>query len=215
MQPKPTVYVVDDDEAMRNSLRWLIESVGLDVETHAEAREFLDAYDGKNHGCLVLDLRMPGMSGLELQDALASRNMAIPIIFITAHGEVPAAVRAMKGGAVDFISKPFSDQLLLDRIQQAIDLDALSLQERTEQMEVSARLALLSDREREVLEMVVTGSSNKITAKHLGLSTKTVEVHRSHIMKKLKAASLSDLVRLCIMAKVNKEVPDTKSNNSN
>ena len=200
MQPEPKVYVVDDDEAMRNSLRWLIESVDLDVETYAEAQEFLDAYDGKQHACLVLDLRMPGMSGLELQDALASRNMAIPIIFITAHGEVPAAVRAMKGGAVDFITKPFSDQLLLDRIQQAIELDALNLQERTEQQEISAHLALLSNREREVLEMVVAGNSNKKTAQHLGLSTKTVEVHRSHIMKKLQVASLTDLVRLCIAA---------------
>ena len=127
MQPKPTVYVVDDDEPMRDSLRWLIESVGLDVETYAEAQSFLDAYDGKKHACLVLDLRMPGMSGLELQDALASRNLNIPIIFITAHGEIPAAVRAMKGGAIDFISKPFSDQVLLDRIQQAIKLDALNL----------------------------------------------------------------------------------------
>ena len=124
MQPEPTVYVVDDDEPMRDSLRWLIESVGLNVETFAGAEDFLDAYDGKNHACLVLDLRMPGMSGLELQDALASRNMTIPIIFITAHGEIKAAVRAMKGGAVDFLSKPFSDQALLDRIQQAIKMDA-------------------------------------------------------------------------------------------
>ena len=124
MQPEPTVCVVDDDEAMRDSLRWLIESVGLDVETYAEAQEFLDAYDGKKYACLVLDLRMPGMSGLELQEELTSRNMTIPIIFITAHGEIKAAVRAMKGGAVDFLSKPFSDQALLDRIQQAIKLDA-------------------------------------------------------------------------------------------
>jgi two-component system response regulator FixJ len=123
MQPKPTVYVVDDDEAMRDSLRWLIESADLDVETYAGAQDFLDAYDGKKPACLVLDLRMPNMSGLELQDALASRNITIPIIFITAHGEIKAAVRAMKGGAVDFISKPFSDQLLLDRIQQAIKND--------------------------------------------------------------------------------------------
>ena len=127
MQPEPTVYVVDDDEAMRDSLRWLIESVDLDVETYAEAQEFLDAYDGKKHACLVLDLRMPGMSGLELQEELVSRNMTIPIIFITAHGEIKAAVRAMKGGAVDFLSKPFSDQALLDRIQQAIKLDAPNL----------------------------------------------------------------------------------------
>jgi FixJ family two-component response regulator len=200
MLPEPTVFVVDDDESLRNSLRWLIESVGLDVETYAEAQEFLDAYDGKQHACLVLDLRMPRMSGLELQETLASRNMTIPIIFITAHGEVPAAVRAMKGGAVDFISKPFSDQLLLDRIQQAIALDALNQQKRTERIETSTRLALLSDREREVLEMVVAGNPNKITAQRLGLSTKTVEAHRSHIMKKLQVASLSDLVRLCIMS---------------
>ena len=126
MQPRPTVYVVDDDEGMRDSLRWLIESADLDVETYAEAQDFLDAYDGKKHACLVLDLRMPNMSGLELQDALASRNMTIPIIFITAHGEIKAAVRAMKGGAVDFLSKPFSDQALLDRIQQAIKMDALN-----------------------------------------------------------------------------------------
>lgn len=200
MLPEPTVFVVDDDESIRNSLRWLIESVGLDVETYAEAQEFLNAYDGTQHACLVLDLRMPRMSGLELQDTLASRNITIPIIFITAHGEVPAAVRAMKGGAVDFISKPFSDQLLLDRIQQAIALDALYQQKRTERIETSARLALLSDREREVLEMVVAGNANKITAQRLGLSTKTVEVHRSHIMKKLQVASLSELVRLCIRA---------------
>ena len=119
--------MVDDDEAMRDSLRWLIESADLDVETYAEAQDFLDAYDWKKHACLVLDLRMPNMSGLELQDALASRNITIPIIFITAHGEIKAAVRAMKGGAVDFISKPFSDQVLLDRIQQAIKSGAPNL----------------------------------------------------------------------------------------
>lgn len=205
----PTVYVVDDDPAMRSSLRWLIESVGLAVRTCASAQEFLDLYKGGEPGCLVLDVRMPGMSGLDLQNELAQRQIEIPILIITGYAEVPLAVRAMKAGAFDFIEKPFSDQTLLDRIRAAVALDEVGRRRRAARDEVKARLELLTPRERDVMSRVVSGRSNKLIAAELQLSTKTVEVHRAHVMEKLKADCLADLIRLVLLA-TEEDDPDGK-----
>jgi FixJ family two-component response regulator len=196
MHSNATVFVVDDDPAIRESLRWLIESVGLNVRVFSTAQEFLEGYDPSTPGCLVLDIRMPGMSGLDLQNELATREIQVPIIIITGHAEVPVAVRALKAGAMDFIEKPFSDQLLLDRILRAIEVDAQSRRVRSEQAEVAARLGQLTPRERQVMDLVIAGKANKVIASELGLSPKTVEVHRAHVMKKMQVASLADLVRL-------------------
>ena len=198
---EPTVYVVDDDPAMRSSLRWLIESVGLVVRTCSSAQEFLLTYQPRDPGCLVLDVRMPGMSGLDLQAELAARRIYIPILIITGYAEVPLAVRAMKAGAFDFIEKPFSDQTLLDRIRAAIAQDGVLRRRRANRLEVQQRLRLLTAREHDVLKGVVMGKSNKQIAAALQLSPKTVEVHRSRVMEKLKADSLADLIRLWMLVK--------------
>jgi FixJ family two-component response regulator len=202
-----TVYVVDDDPAMRSSLRWLIESVGLVVCTCASAQEFLHTYQPADPGCLVLDVRMPGMSGLDLQAELTARGIHIPILIITGYAEVPLAVRAMKAGAFDFIEKPFSDQTLLDRIRAAIAQDGVSRRRRTSRQAVQRRMRLLTAREREVLKGVVMGKSNKQTAAEMRLSPKTVEVHRSRVMKKLKADCLADLIRLWMLVKGDDDPP--------
>lgn len=207
----PTVYVVDDDPAMRSSLRWLIESVGLIVRTCASAQEFLRTYQPTDPGCLVLDVRMPGMSGLDLQAELASRQIYIPILIITGYAEVPLAVRAMKAGAFDFIEKPFSDQTLLDRIRAAVAHDEVSRRRRATRQEVQKRLHLLTARERDVVKGVVIGKSNKQIAAVMGLSTKTVEVHRAHVMEKLKADSLADLIRLWMLGTGDDDTPADRS----
>ncbi len=196
MQADPTVFVVDDDAAVRESLCWLVESAGLNAESYATAQAFLDAYDPRQPGCLVLDVRMPGLSGLDLQEQLAAQGIMLPVIIITGHGEVPMAVRAMKGGAIDFIEKPFSDQLLLDRAREAIAQDAQNRVEQARRAEVAARLALLTPREREVMEMVVSGKANKQVGASLGISQKTVEAHRAQVMRKTRADSLAELVQL-------------------
>ena len=199
-QSEPTVFVVDDDPAVLRGLRLLMKSVKLNVETYLSAQEFLDDYDPAQPGCLLLDLRMPGISGLELQEILRTRNIPIPIIIITGYGEVSAAVQAMQKGAVDFLEKPFNDQVLVDQIQKAIAEDAQIRQQRAEQEAVLARLALLTPREREVMDLVIAGKSNKVIASQLGISPKTVEFHRSHIMKKMKVGSVAELVALVISA---------------
>jgi FixJ family two-component response regulator len=204
-----TVYVVDDDPAMRSSLRWLIESVGLAVRACASAQEFLHLYTGDEPGCLVLDVRMPGMSGLDLQNELVRRRIEIPILIITGYAEVPLAVRAMKAGAFDFIEKPFSDQTLLDRIRAALALDQVRQRRRAARDEVKARMELLTPRERDVMSRIVTGKPNKLIAVELQLSTKTVEVHRAHVMEKLKADSLADLIHLVLLATEDDD-PDEK-----
>jgi FixJ family two-component response regulator len=202
--PDPTVFVVDDDPAMRASLRWLIESVGLSVRTASTAQEFLNTYDPSSPGCLVLDVRMPGMSGLDLQAEMAARRIELPILIITGYAEVPIAVRAMKAGAFDFIEKPFSDQTLLDRIRKAITVDRNARRERAELSSALDRLANVTPREHDVMEGVVAGKSNKVIAAELGLSMKTVEVHRKRVMDKMGADSLADLIRLVVLASKNR-----------
>jgi FixJ family two-component response regulator len=198
--PDPIVFVVDDDPAMRASLRWLIESVGISVVTRSNAREFLEGYDPEQPGCLLLDVRMPEMSGLDLQAELALRKIALPIVIITGYAEVPIAVRAMKAGAFDFIEKPFSDEALLERIRKAIAHDTRKRRIDFERKSISLRLGQLTPRERDVLDRVVVGKSNKVIAAELKLSTKTVEAHRAHVMEKMQVESLAALIRLSLFA---------------
>ena len=192
----PTIFVVDDDDAVRDSLRDLIDSVGLEVATYPSAHAFLEVYDNAQGGCLVLDIRMPGMSGLELQDRLNERSSSLPIVFITGHGDVPMAVEAMKRGAVDFIQKPFRDQELLDRINLALEQNRRRRAADETKQDIEERITTLTRREREVMEMVIQGKANKVIAIDLGLSQRTVEVHRSHVMDKMKARTLAELVRM-------------------
>jgi RNA polymerase sigma factor (sigma-70 family) len=196
VEQQPTVFVVDDDESVRRSLERLVRSVGLNVETFATAREFLSADRPNWPVCLVLDVRMPGMSGLDLQEELIAAGYSMPVIFLTGHGDIPMSVRAMKAGAVDFLQKPFSDQDLLDAIHRAIDQDTRARQERTEVSEIQRRVDSLTPREREVLALVVQGRLNKQIAYELGLSEKTVKAHRARVMEKMQADSLAHLVRL-------------------
>ncbi len=195
---KPTVFVVDDDAAVRDSLKLLLKSVGQAVETFASAQEFLDAYKDDRPGCLVLDIRMPGMSGLELQEKLNERRSILPVIFITGHGDVPMAVEAMQAGAVDFIQKPFRDQDLLDRINQAVERDTANRADLAERNAIRRRLGTLTPREREVMDLVVRGKANKVIAGDLNLSQRTVEIHRARVMEKMQASSLAHLVRMVL-----------------
>jgi two-component system response regulator FixJ len=193
---KPTVFVVDDDEPVRDSLRMLMRSVGLNAETFSGAAEFLAAYDPDHPGCLVLDIRMPGMSGMELQDKLNEIHAILPIIFITGHGDVPMAVKAIQYGAADFIQKPFRDQDLLDRINKAIEQDASNRAQLLETRDIEERLSNLTPREKEVLELIVDGRPNKVIAADLEVSQRTVEIHRARVMDKMRASSLAHLVRM-------------------
>jgi FixJ family two-component response regulator len=192
----PLVFVVDDDEAVRNSLRLLLRSVGLNATALASAPEFLAKYDPAQPGCLVLDVRMPGMSGLELQQQLNMRGAIIPVIFITGHGDVPMAVESMQHGAFHFLQKPFRDQDLLDCIQRALEKDRLARVELAQKSRIRERLQSLTPREREVLSLVTAGKPNKVMAADLGVSQRTVEIHRARVMEKMAAASLAQLVRM-------------------
>ena len=205
--PEPTVFVVDDDRAMRESLSWLLDSVGLRVRSYATAADFLAEHDPAQPGCLVLDVRMPGMSGLDLQAELARRGVELPTIVITGHAEVSMAVRAVKAGAIDFIEKPFSDQLLLDRVRQALEIDLEAREVRRRREDARRRLATLTTREREVLNLVVAGKANKEIASALGVSPKTVEVHRAHVMSKMCVDSLAELIRVTLLAGEIRENP--------
>jgi FixJ family two-component response regulator len=200
-QADPKVFIVDDDAAVRRSIRMLIRTIGIEAEAFASAKEFLDAYDPRQPGCLVLDVRMPGMSGLELQEKLRDMDANLPIIFVTAHGDVPMAVNAMRSGAVDFIQKPFRDQELIDRVQQALEQDARSRAALAGKEEIQRRVSTLTPREREVMDMVVGGKANKVIAANLGLSERTVEIHRSRVMKKMEAESLPQLVQMMVSLK--------------
>lgn len=191
-----TIFVVDDDSAMCESLGELLESVDAPVETFSSAREFLESYDPRRPGCLVLDLRMPGMSGLDVQEELATLNIELPIIFLTGFGEVPTAVRAMKNGAFDFIEKPVPSESLIDCVRKALESDRETRRRQARRSEVKARLVTLTPREREVLALVVAARSSKEIAAELGIATKTVEIHRGHIMQKMRAESVANLVSM-------------------
>jgi len=193
MSGDPTIFVVDDDETLRGSLRWLLESLRHNVQTYASAREFLSSYDPVQPGCLVLDIRMPEISGLQLQEILTKRGICIPVIMITGHADIAMAVRAMKAGAIDFIEKPFNDQELLERVQQALALDARLRREEAQRRIAIERLDSLTPREREVLEKIVCGKLNKMIAAELGICMKTVEAHRARIMEKMGANSAAEL----------------------
>ncbi|HEV8018730.1 MAG TPA: response regulator transcription factor [Steroidobacteraceae bacterium] len=194
--PAPTIYVVDDDEGVRNSVRFLLKSVGLTARTLASAREFLEIYKSGQPGCVVLDVRMPGMSGLELQQQLNLRGAIIPVIFITGHGDIPMAVEAMQHGAFDFLQKPFRDQDLIDRIQRALERDARNRATLAQHDRIRERFHSLTPREREVLTLMTGGKPNKVMAADLGVSQRTVEIHRARVMEKTGAASLAQLVRM-------------------
>ncbi|MEN8180037.1 MAG: response regulator transcription factor [Pseudomonadota bacterium] len=202
MNNKPTVFVVDDDQAIRSSLKWLIESVAMQVKTFESADAFIENYYPGRSGCLLLDVRMPGMSGLELQEYLAEQRITIPVIIITGHGDVPMAIRAMKAGAVDFIEKPFNDELLLESIRHALLLDEQQRDKQSQKAEIATRLARLTPREHEVMAMVTGGKANKEIASALGVSAKTVEAHRARVMEKMQATSLADLVRMAMLANI-------------
>jgi RNA polymerase sigma factor (sigma-70 family) len=190
------VFVIDDDASMRTAIGELIEAVGLRCQTFASAQEFLDATLPDLPSCLVLDVRLPGLSGLNLQRELTERGVHIPIIFITGHGDIPMSVQAMKAGAVEFLTKPFRDQDLLDAIEQATERDRATRRQRTEMVELEQRAEALTPRERDVMRLVVAGLLNKQIAAELGISEKTVNVHRSQVMQKMRADSLAELVRM-------------------
>lgn len=197
---RPTVFVVDDDPAVRESMGLLMASAGLRSRGFSSAREFLTAYEPGTPGCLVLDLRMPGMSGIELQAEMERRSATLPIIFLTAYADVPTAVGAVRAGAVDFLQKPVDGGRLLKRVRDALGIDSRSRARRSEAEVARGRLARLTAREAEVLRLVVEGSSNKAIARNLGISRRTVETHRARIMRKTDAASLADLIRIVGLA---------------
>ena len=192
----PTVFVVDDDESVRGSLRFLLRSAGLESRAFGSAQEFLAAYDAAQPGCLVLDVRMPGMSGLELQQELNLRGAVLPVIFITGHGDIPMAVEAMQHGAHDFLQKPFRDEDLIERVRRALAKDAKARAALEEHKAIRGRLDSLTPREREVLVLMARGKPNKIMAHELGVSQRTVEIHRARVMEKSGASSLAELVRM-------------------
>ena len=195
-----TIYIVDDDQAIRHAMGLLMQSVGLKCEIFESADDFLKDYTNDRSGCLVLDIRMPGMGGLELQETLREKECTLPIIFITGHGDIPMAVEAMQKGAFDFIQKPFRDQDLLDRVRDALMTDKERREENERHTEVEKRLARLTNREREVFDLVVTGKPNKVIAYELGVSQRTVEIHRARVMEKMQARSLADLVKMHMTA---------------
>jgi len=191
-----TVYVVDDDESVRKATARLLKSVGFRVKTFASARDFLDHDRDDVPGCLVLDVRMPGLSGMDLQRELAAANVDLPIVFMSAHGDIPMSVRAMKAGAADFLPKPADDQKLLEAVGQTIDRHMLARRKNTELQDIRGRIDSLTQREREVLQLVADGLLNKQIANRLGISVPTVKVHRRHVMEKMAADSLAELVRM-------------------
>ena len=195
-EKRATVFVVDDDASMRRSLDTLLRSVGLDVHLFSSAQEFMQAERADAPGCLVLDVRLPGMSGLAFQQELAKAGIALPVIFITGHGDVPMTVRAMKAGAVEFLTKPFDDQALLDAIDAAIERDRARRRDTAGLAEVQGRYRTLTERERQVMQLVVAGRVNKQIAAELGLSLVTVKVHRGQVMRKMLAKSVAELVRM-------------------
>lgn len=193
--PKPTVFIVDDDTDVCRSLSWLIESADLATQSFTSAASFLEAHDATRPGCLLLDLRMPEMGGLELQEELTRRQIDIPIIFVSAYADVLAAVAAMRAGAVTVIKKPYRDQVLLEYIREALEADADRRRQRSRRADIGKRIASLTPRQRQIMDMIVAGRATKQIAFHLGISPRTVEIHRAHIMAKMGADSIATLVR--------------------
>jgi RNA polymerase sigma factor (sigma-70 family) len=198
MNKLPIVMVVDDDSGVRNAMRALLKSVGLNATLYASAQEFLGAYDPHQPGCLLLDIRMPGMSGMDLQQELNLRGAVVPVIFMSGHADIPMAVEAMQHGAFDFLQKPFRDQDLLDRIQRAIARDGERRLALGERERIRARLDSVTEREREVLELLTRGRQNKQIAQELGVSPRTIEIHRARVMEKMEAQSVAELVRMML-----------------
>jgi len=193
---KPTVHIVDDDEAICQSLSFLIEDVGLHTQTYGTARDFLEAYDPAQSGCLVVDVRMPGMGGLELLWKLSEQGTNLPAVVITGHGDVPMAVDAMKCGAVDFIEKPFRDQDLLDAVQKAVEMDARVRCQRERKVEIEAKASLLTARQQEIMNLLAKGKNSKAVAYELGINQKTVDFHRANILEKMETDSVVELALL-------------------
>ena len=198
MTRQPAVFIVDDDDAVRSSLRLLLKSAGLGTVAYASAKEFLDTWQPEQAGCLILDVRMPGMSGLELQAELNRRGAIIPVVFISGHGDIPMAVEAIQHGAFDFLQKPFGDQDLLNRVQRALAADGENRKLLAQRDLLRERFESLTPREREVLALVTQGKANKVMAGDLGVSQRTVEIHRARVMEKMGANSLAQLVRMTI-----------------
>lgn len=199
MKPEPTIYIVDDDEDLRHSICFLVELAGLTAKMCASANEFLQEYDPTKPGCLLVDVHMPGMSGLELQALLKTKQLSLPVIIITGNADVQMAVQAMKVGALDFIEKPLDNDLLLARIRDCVSVSKNVYNQYVQREESAARLASLTQREREVMDLLVQGKLNKVIAADLGISPRTVEIHRANIMQKLHARSLSDVVKIALM----------------
>jgi two-component system response regulator FixJ len=200
MNESLVVHVVDDEESVRDSLRWLLESVGLQVRAHADGEAFLHAYRPEESGCVLLDIRMPGLSGIEVLERMGAEGQRVPVIVFTGHADVPLAVRAMRLGAFDFIEKPYSDSLLLERVQRALAVRR-ETRDREQAIEETRRaFERLSPRERQVLARVLEGRPNKLIAEDLSLSIKTIEVHRANLMHKMGAGSLAELIRRVVQA---------------
>ena len=203
MTVEATVYLVEDDDAVRDSLQMVLESVGHKVASYSRGDTFLEAYTPEMAGCMVLDIRMPGMNGMELQRQLNARNSILPIIFVTGHGDVPMAVDAMQRGAVDFVQKPYREEELLGKIQQAITADAENRADLEEKDKIRAKLADLTPRETQVMELMIEGKANKVIAYDLDISQRTVEIHRARVMEKMGVRSLAHLVRMVMAAEEN------------
>ncbi|WP_298634559.1 response regulator [uncultured Umboniibacter sp.] len=195
------VFIVEDDEAVRDSIELMMESVDQPAKTYVDAQAFLDDYNSSMSGCIVMDVRMPGMNGMELHRRLNELGCNLPIIFVTGHGDIQMAVEAMQNGALDFVTKPYREQELLDTISRALDKDAAKRQFLIEKRVVQERLATLTARETEVMEMMVDGNANKVIGIDLGISERTVEIHRGRVMKKMKTHSLAELVKMVLVAK--------------
>ena len=196
--PEPTVFLVDDDHAMRDALGLLLDTAGFNTVSFSSATEFLERYDASQPGCLVLDIRMPGMSGMELQEALVEQTAGLPIIFLTGHGNVSMSAKAFRTGAIDFLEKPFDEAVLLERIHEALGIDKTNRESAARHAHASSRLSVLTPREREVMLLLVAGNTNKEIAAKLDLSTRTIETHRGRVMEKTGVQSVAELVELAI-----------------